>query len=397
MNQFESTQSNIFSLRSSDRCNVFGSSSSSPSLLNRWIDIWSTSISDITSILVLAGTKTAEIEGISAAGATKESRRFTAVADAEFLLHGPTASRRWPLPPLSAGVSPALISYVASDLIGVKSLIAQAGILQTPSFPCLSIESPSQGPSECITTGKAMDINRVENLFEEGMKMGLELASPLLLTECVPGGTTTALAVLTGLGITASELISGSSRTPPMTLKKKIVEKGLQSLSLGAKPCPKELLAAVGDPFQPFAVGLLLGARKVKQPVLLGGGSQMLAVLATALASIDSSLKDDFVEDISIGTTYWLANESLSLSIGQSAFQSLIKLVEDSFEVSLLGLSAGLRFTKSSKQVLRDYEIGYVKEGVGAGAFVLLAQNNGVSCKKLIEECEFAVDQLDKI
>ena len=60
-------------------------------------------MTNIVSLLVLAGSKTAEIEGISAAGSPKESRRYTAVADAELLLKGPSALRKWPLPPLSAG------------------------------------------------------------------------------------------------------------------------------------------------------------------------------------------------------------------------------------------------------------------------------------------------------
>ena len=120
----------------------------------------------------------------------------------------------------------------------------------------------------------------------------------------------------------------------------------------------------------------------------------MIAVLAIALANIDSSLRDYFVNEISIGTTAWLADENVSPSKNQSSFRELINRIEDYFDVSLLGLSAGLRFSNSSRRVLRDYELGFIKEGVGAGAFTLLAQTNGFSCKKLLEECELAVDQL---
>ena len=41
------------------------------------------------ALLVLAGSRTAEVKGISAAGATSESRRYTAIAHAELLLNGP--------------------------------------------------------------------------------------------------------------------------------------------------------------------------------------------------------------------------------------------------------------------------------------------------------------------
>ncbi len=395
MTNFNSIDERRFSRLLPEKCRGFGSGASTLTL-NRWRDTWSTSIGDITSLLVLGGSKTAEIEGVSAAGSTKESRRYTAVADAELLLKGPSIRRRWPLPKLPGGVSPALISYVASRLIGVKSLVAAAGLFQPPSFPCLMAESPSLGPSECLTTGKAMDRNRVERLWENGVAMGKNFGKPLLLAECVPGGTTTALAALTGLGLQVGDLISSSNQTPPTLLKKNLVAKGLKAGRLGDDPNPKDLLAAIGDPFQPFAVGLLIGARQAKQPVLLGGGSQMAAVLAIALSFIDSSWREDFVKDVSIGTTAWLADELIVPSANQAAFPNLLRKIEYRFDVPLLGLSAGLHFLESSKQVLRDYELGFIKEGVGAGAFTLLAQNNGISCKRLLEECELAVDQLMK-
>ncbi|KGG16522.1 Nicotinate-nucleotide--dimethylbenzimidazole phosphoribosyltransferase [Prochlorococcus sp. MIT 0602] len=374
-------------------CMAFGSGVSFLTL-KRWMNIWSTSASRINSFLVLAGSKTAEIEGISAAGSTKESRRYTALADAELLLEGPSISRKWPLPPLPAGVSPALITHVASRLIGVNTVVLGAGLSQIPSFHYLAAESPSLGPADCLTTGKAMNINRVETLWAKGLSIGSQLSKPLVLSECVPGGTTTALAVLTGLGISVGDLISGSNRNPPVQLKKELVSKGLKAANLGNQPFPKSILAAVGDPFQPLSVGLLLGARQAGQPVLLGGGSQMVAVLAVALAALDPLSRAEFIQDVSIATTSWLVNESIPGDSNQSSFLQLIKHIEDFFEVPLLGLSSGLRFDRSSKKVLKDYEDGFVKEGVGAGAFALLAQINGFSREKLLEECELAVDQL---
>ena len=395
LNQFNRKEKGPFSRELYGKYRAFGSGSSSL-LLNRWERTWKTSMANVVSLLVLAGSKTAEIEGISAAGSTKESRRYTAVADAELLLKGPSALRKWPLPPLSAGVSPALISHVASGLIGLETEVLGTGLLQIPPFPYIALDSPSLGPAECVTTGKAMNPKRVESLRQKGLELGSSLVKPLLLSECVPGGTTTALAVLTGLGLEVEELISGSNRNPPKELKKRSVEKGLRAAGLGASPSFTQLLAAVGDPFQPVAVGLLLGARQVGQPVLLGGGSQMLAVLALALSTLDPSLRREFVQDVSIGTTSWLVDECISSSLKKSSFLSLIEQVESFFSVPLLGLCSGLRFYESSKKVLRDYEHGFVKEGVGAGAFSLLAQLNGCSCKKLLEGCELAVDQLNE-
>ena len=67
---------------------------------------WQENIMNTAFFLILAGSQTAEVEGISAAGSTAVSRRYTAVADAELLLRGPKLPKRWPLPPLPAGVSP---------------------------------------------------------------------------------------------------------------------------------------------------------------------------------------------------------------------------------------------------------------------------------------------------
>ena len=68
-----------------------------------------------------------------------------------------------------------------------------------------------------------MERTRVKLLFEGGYKIGKKLKKSLLLTECVPGGTSTAFAVLSGLGINVNGLISGSHRNPPSELKIKLV------------------------------------------------------------------------------------------------------------------------------------------------------------------------------
>ncbi len=376
------------------RCKAFGSEST-PVKLKRWLRTWSYSVKDVEFFLILAGSLTAEVKGISEAGATAQSRRMTAIADAELLLYGASSSRKYTLPPLEAGVSPAVISHIASTLLGIKPSIIASGLLEVPYFPYICIEPSCLGPANCLSTGKAMDLDRVKLLWQKGFEIGERLVHPLLVAECVPGGTTTALAVLTGLGMSVNDIVSGSNRIPPMKLKHSLIVKGLELAGIGVDSSPLEVLAAVGDPFQAVAVGLLLGARKAKVPVLLGGGSQMIAVLAVALENIDSESRLSFVEEISIGTTAWLAEELISCGQKESSFARLIKIVESRFKVSLLGLSSGLHFDTSSKKVLRDYEIGFIKEGVGAGALSLLALANGFSSEQLVQRCEYMVDQLD--
>ncbi len=358
---------------------------------------WHDNIANIAFFLILAGSQTAEIDGISAAGSTPISRRYTAVADAELLLRGPMHPKRWPLPPLPAGVSPALISYVASRFLKIKPTIISSGLLQSPTFTHVCLESSKIGPARCLSSGNAMDISRVNLLRDAGFKIGKKLKKSLLITECVPGGTTTAFAVLSGLGINVNGLISGSHRNPPSELKIKLVNQGLKAAKLKKNPSSIELMAAVGDPFQPIALGLLMGARESGLDILLGGGCQMLAVLALALNEMEQESRSEFVETIVIGTTSWLVEESLSSSEKKrNSFIHLMNNVAKHFKVNILGLASGYRFNDSNQKVLRDYEIGYVKEGVGAGALSLLAQINGLTQREMIKKCDTEVGNLFK-
>ena len=363
-------------------------------IIHERVERWHENLNNISFLLILAGSQTAEIEGISSAGLTPISRRYTAIADAELLLKGPSHPPNWPLPPLPAGVSPALISYVASSFLKLQPTIITSGLLQVPSFHHVCFESSKIGPARCLTSGKAMDISRVELLLNCGFKIGKKSRKPLLITECVPGGTTTALAALSGLGINVNGLISGSHKDPPSKLKTKLVTQGLKAAKLEKNPSSIDLMAAVGDPFQPIAVGLLMGAIEAGQEVLLGGGCQMLAVLALALNAVEPDLHSEFIERTLIGTTSWLVDESLSSSKRKNTFIHLINHVAKHFKVNILGLASGYRFHESNQKVLRDYEIGYVKEGVGAGALSLLAQMKGLTQREMIEKCDREVVNL---
>ncbi len=346
-------------------------------------------------LLILSSTLTAEVEGISAAGSTSESRRYTAIADAELLLYGPSHRPRWPLPPLPAGVSPALISWVAAEALQIQPWVGSIGLPQMPPFAHLRFEDPQLGPAACISTGHSMTPERVLQLLKKGQRFGERLQHPLVLAECVPGGTTTALAILRGLGLPASDLISGSAKHPPMALKRQLVHQGLQSAELSATPSAPELLAAVGDPFQAFATGLLIGSLSSGEPLLLAGGSQMAAVLALALSMVSARERSLLSNQVLLGTTAWLAGEVLTpTETKRKSLVELLALLEDHFNVSISALASGLRFCDSRHPSLRDYELGHVKEGVGAGGLALLAQLRGLSLDRISQGCDNAMDQL---
>lgn len=138
-----------------------------------------------------------------------------------------------------------------------------------------------------------------------------------MLAECVPGGTTTAQAVLTGLGVEAAGLVSGSLRRPAHGLKAALVAQGLAAAGLvspaqGARLDPLRVAAAVGDPMQPLAAGLVLAAAETAMPVLLAGGSQMAAVIALALALAPVALRPRLTSLVALGTTAWVASEASS-------------------------------------------------------------------------------------
>ena len=115
-------------------CQQLGRRGASP-LHEESLHPWKSRDQLVDLLLVLAATQTAEHEGISAAGSTAASRRFTALADAELLIHGPAGQRRWPLPSLPAGVSPALLSHVAARRLKLNPQVAALGLTQRPDFP----------------------------------------------------------------------------------------------------------------------------------------------------------------------------------------------------------------------------------------------------------------------
>ena len=67
------------------RINFFGDESNKKRQFNK-IEILKKNIKNLKIFLVIAGTNTSQIPGISAAGINAKSRRTTALADAEFLL-----------------------------------------------------------------------------------------------------------------------------------------------------------------------------------------------------------------------------------------------------------------------------------------------------------------------
>jgi uncharacterized protein (TIGR00303 family) len=331
---------------------------------------------------VLAHTDTCLIPGVSAAGVTEEVRPLTPAADAEAVLLGaPRCLATLPSNPLGAP-GPASITRAAMQLGGFGCTFVGSGLLVWPETPCRRIAG---GPGANIELGHA--VPHARDLFDAGYQLGRTLGetSPyVVLGESVPGGTTTALALLLALGIAAEGRVSGSQRDNAHALKTRVARTALAAAQLApgdGRADPLGAAAAVGDPMQPIVAGAALGAASVGREVLLAGGSQMLAVAALTAAVAGEAVLDS----IAIGTTRWIVTDPAADVVGLAA----------EIAPSLPVLAANVDFSASRHIGLRAYETFLVKEGVGAGgACVAALIASGATIETLEEAIDAAYDEV---
>lgn len=288
-------------------------------------------------------------------------------------------------------MSPALIGWTVCRELGLGPIVIDAGAPLPPAVP--HVRMPLAVPARCLSSGRALDRSRVNSLCRWGRRWGRGLRGrPLLLAECVPGGTSTAAAVLTAFGLEGLDCISGSLRHPPHALRRELISRGLaQALARDSSVFsqgPLAAIAAVGDPMMALAAGLVHGAACTGSPVLLAGGCQMAAVLASALELTHSEARQGLAARVAVVTTSWLADE------GQGAFARLMQRLAMRWSVQPLVLASALRFDLCRNPRLLDYERGHIKEGVGAGGFALLWELSGRPVLALATACDDAMDLL---
>ena len=342
---------------------------------------------------VLGFTATGLIPGISAAGRTPEDRQYTAIADAEFLYNGFQLQPQYALPPLQAGASPVLISRAVVEAQNIPVYLFNAGLPQPPTVPAIDLGGT---PAKCLSGGEALELATVKHLLEQGLFWGQHLAASItqeyiILGECVVGGTTTALAVLTGLGIAAAGKINSSHPVCNHAQKWELVGAGLQrarlgrwgdgvmggQADLGKIQNPLELIAAVGDPMQIVAAGMAIALSRTKG-VILAGGTQMLAVYALMQAVVREYNLTWEPEAVVVGTTRWVAEDPTGKTVELAEMVGSVPL-----------LATKLSFATSRYAQLRAYEQGYVKEGMGAGGCAIAAHLSwNWNCSQLLQAIE---------
>ena len=327
---------------------------------------------------ILGFTATGLIPGISAAGATPADREYTAIADAEFLALGVQQNYAHPLPILEAGVSPTFISRAVVEALNIPTYIFNAGLPHQPTVDNINLGGIA---AQCLSSGQAMPLDKVQHLFNQGLSWGEKLAARsdyLIIGECVVGGTTTALALLTALGIEAAGMVNSSHPNCNHTQKWSVVQTGLLNAKIANQSRdPLTLVAAIGDPMQIVGAGMAIAASRVGG-VMLAGGTQMLAVFALIEAIVNYHNLSAQLSQIVVGTTRWVAEDPTGNTVGLAKVIGGVPL-----------LATGLSFATSRYPSFRAYSRGYVKEGVGAGGCAIAAnlQQNWTSTQllKLIE------------
>ncbi|QLG48438.1 nicotinate mononucleotide-dependent phosphoribosyltransferase CobT [Natrinema halophilum] len=309
-------------------------------------------------VLLPAGTtETALIDGISAAGATPELMAHTPSADVEILEYGePIASPVTPVSP-SGCPTPAAVTRAVWEVVGFNLTVIDAGLARPTAAPTVDLDvRPGNDVREPIAVPDA------DATFDRAYDYGTSLPDDeLLIGETVPGGTTTALGVLTALGEPTG--VSSSLPENPIERKRRVVDEALTASDLEAGDCegaPLEAVGVVGDPVQPTVAGITAGALEAGIDVTLAGGTQMIAVAALVRhAGIDAAL--------SIATTSFVAAEQ-----GDRLWDAC-----ERFDCDLTVTDPG--FDERDHVAMERYCAGEAKEGVAMGGALSLVPEGRMS------------------
>jgi uncharacterized protein (TIGR00303 family) len=314
---------------------------------------------------ILANTLLSTVPGVSGAGATPEKTLLTPVLDAELITHGAITSYKARPDTPTGCPTPASITRAMMELCGMQPVFINAGLHHTPTVPCFDIYGkPGKDPRSHDA------VPHVQDFVNKGEVLGrfLSKCSDLLvLGECVPGGTTTALCVLRALGYNAS--VSSSFVNNPVTIKEQICQMSLHRIKTEEISSPLDIIQFTGDPMMPVAAGI---AKTYTGSLILAGGTQMLAVSAI-IKGLGGSLP--FV----VTTSYVRDDPTAN-----------VQNIADQIGVKIIYVDPG--FGDLGHSGLARYCIGEVKEGMGAGGAMCLAYLMGYSPDKIRQTILAAVN-----
>ncbi len=321
-------------------------------------------------------TRTCEIDGITQAGIPGKID-LTPTLDAEFITNEKVFSLD-DLAETPKGIpTPAIITRAVHNLNPFSSIeILNLGLTMEPkNTTCINFDI---SPSSSIATGANID---AKGIFEKGMRAGesYELkGNYLILGESTPSGTTTATATALALGYNCADDFSSSFSDSPDSIKNKTVQEALSLVNEDMSNFEK--LSIVSDNMLIFCAGFLVSASR-RFHVVLAGGTQMAACLLVADALREDILMRVKHENITLATTSWVANDE----------NSDIKNILSMLSYTPHAVHTSFTFEDSEIDILKKYDEGEVKEGVGAGAALAYAKANNITNKELLEAIEYII------
>ena len=324
-------------------------------------------------LLAASVTKTCEIDGITQAGIPGKIA-LTPTLDAEFITNEKVFSLGDVAETPSGVPTPALITRGVHNLSPFSSIeILDLGLSVQPEMT--SVHNFDISPSGSIATGANINAKEV---FAKGMKFAREYelkGSYLILAESTPSGTTTATASCLALGYACKNDFSSSFLHSPDSIKSETVRQALRLTNQEMDNFTK--LSIVSDNMLLFCAGFLLEASR-RFHVVLAGGTQMAACLLIA-----DKLKEDVLmrlksDNITLATTGWVVHDSFS------DIKHLLSLLSYTPHAIYTEFS----FANAEIPVLKKYDEGEAKEGVGAGASLAYANQNGHTNKEVLDSIE---------
>ena len=324
-------------------------------------------------LLAASVTKTCEIEGITQAGIPGKIA-YTPTLDAEFI----TTQKLFSMPEIAetpSGVpTPALITRAVQNLNPFSTIeILDLGLEIKPEQT--QLHNFDIVASESIATGAKID---AKDIFQKGMAFGAKYelkGSYLILGESTPSGTTTATASALSLEYDCANDFSSSFLNVPNNVKSKTVNAALSLLNNNMTNFEK--LSLVSDNMLIFCAGFLLEASR-RFHVVLAGGTQMAACLLIADALREDVLMRVKHENITLATTQWVVDDA------NSDIAHLLSLLS----YAPHALYTKFSFANAEIPVLKKYDEGEAKEGVGAGACLAYAATNSLTNEDILNEIE---------
>jgi len=327
-------------------------------------------------LLASSVTRTCEIKGITQAGIPNKIP-LTPTLDAEFIINEKVFSLGELAETPSGIPSPALITRAVHNLNPFSSIeILDLGLeIKPQNSTCHDFNI---SPSESITNGANID---AEEIFAKGMACGRGYdlkGNYLILGESTPSGTTTATASCLALGYDCENDFSSSFSDAPKDIKTQTIKKALSLIN--DEMSNFEKLSIVSDNMLIFCAGFLLEASR-RFHVVLAGGTQMAACLLIA-----DKLREDVLmrlkpDNITLATTAWVAKDK----------NADIKHILSLLSYTPHAIYTEFSFANSDIPVLKKYDDGEAKEGVGAGASLAYATTNKLTNDEVLDAIELII------